>query len=36
MSIGERIMELRKERKLSQGDLADALDVTRHGQQVGK
>lgn len=34
MSIGERIMELRKERKLSQGDLADALDVTR--QAVSK
>lgn len=34
MSIGERISELRKERKLSQIQLADALDVTR--QAVSK
>lgn len=34
MSIGERISDLRKEKKLSQGDLAKALDVTR--QAVSK
>ena len=34
MSIGERIIELRKAKSLSQGDLAKALDVTR--QAVSK
>lgn len=34
MSIGERISELRKQQKLSQGQLAEALDVTR--QAVSK
>ena len=34
MSIGERISELRKEKKLSQGQLAGLLDVTR--QAVSK
>lgn len=34
MSIGERICDLRKEKNLSQGDLAKALDVTR--QAVSK
>lgn len=34
MSIGERITQLRKEKSLSQGDLAQALDVTR--QAVSK
>ena len=34
MSIGERITQLRKERNMSQGDLADALDVSR--QSVSK
>ena len=30
MSLGETIYRLRTERNLSQGDLADALDVSRH------
>lgn len=34
MSIGERIITLRKEKNLSQGDLAKALDVSR--QAVSK
>ena len=34
MSIGERITQLRKERNLSQGDLAKAMDVSR--QAVSK
>lgn len=34
MSIGERISELRKEKNLSQGQLAELLDVTR--QAVSK
>lgn len=34
MSIGERIRDLRKDRNLSQGQLADALSVTR--QAVSK
>lgn len=34
MSIGERITQLRKEQKMSQGQLADALGVTR--QAVSK
>lgn len=34
MSIGERIAELRKEQNLSQGQLADLLDVSR--QAVSK
>lgn len=34
MSIGERISELRKEQNLSQGQLADALNVSR--QAVSK
>ena len=34
MSIGERIIQLRKEQGISQGQLADALDVTR--QAVSK
>lgn len=34
MSIGERISELRKERSLSQGQLAEALEVSR--QAVSK
>lgn len=34
MSIGERISELRKEQNLSQGQLAEALDVSR--QAVSK
>ena len=34
MSIGERITDLRKERNLSQGQLADALEVSR--QAVSK
>lgn len=34
MSIGERITQLRKDQKLSQGDLAKALDVSR--QAVSK
>ncbi len=34
MSIGERISELRKQQNLSQGQLAQALDVTR--QAVSK
>lgn len=34
MSIGERITELRKERSLSQGQLAEALEVSR--QAVSK
>ena len=29
MSIGERISDLRREKKLSQGQLAEALDVSR-------
>lgn len=29
MSIGERIADLRREKKLSQGQLAEALDVSR-------
>ena len=34
MSIGERITELRKQQNLSQGDLAEALEVSR--QAVSK
>lgn len=34
MSIGERIIDLRKERNMSQGDLAKALEVSR--QAVSK
>ena len=34
MSLGERISSLRKEQNLSQGDLADAMDVSR--QAVSK
>lgn len=34
MSIGERITQLRKERNMSQGDLAKAMDVSR--QAVSK
>lgn len=34
MSIGERITDLRKQRGLSQGDLADALSISR--QAVSK
>ena len=34
MSIGERITQLRKERNMSQGDLAKVMDVTR--QAVSK
>lgn len=34
MSIGERIADLRKNRNLSQGQLADALDISR--QAVSK
>ena len=34
MSIGERITQLRKQRNLSQGDLAKAMDVSR--QAVSK
>ena len=34
MSIGERISDLRREKKLSQGQLAEALDVSR--QAVSK
>ncbi len=34
MNLGERIYELRNEKNLSQGDLADALDVSR--QSVSK
>ena len=34
MSIGERIANLRKEQNLSQGQLADALDISR--QAVSK
>lgn len=34
MSIGERIADLRKEQNLSQGQLADALDISR--QAVSK
>ncbi len=34
MSIGERIVQLRKDNEMSQGDLADALEVTR--QAVSK
>ena len=34
MSVGERIMELRKEQNMSQGQLADALEVSR--QAVSK
>lgn len=34
MSIGERIIDLRKERNMSQGDLAKALNVSR--QAVSK
>lgn len=34
MSIGERISELRKERNISQGQLAESLDVSR--QAVSK
>lgn len=34
MSIGERIIQLRKERNISQGQLAQALDVSR--QAVSK
>lgn len=34
MSIGERITELRKQQKLSQGQLAEAMDVSR--QAVSK
>ncbi len=34
MSIGERITELRKEQKISQGQLADALEISR--QAVSK
>lgn len=34
MSIGERITELRKEKNMSQGDLAKALDISR--QAVSK
>lgn len=34
MSIGERITQLRKEQNISQGQLADALDVSR--QAVSK
>lgn len=34
MSVGERILELRKEQKLSQGQLAAAMDVSR--QAVSK
>ena len=34
MSVGERIMELRKQKKLSQADLAKAMDVSR--QAVSK
>lgn len=34
MSVGERISDLRKERNLSQGQLADALEISR--QAVSK
>lgn len=34
MSIGERITQLRKQRNISQGDLAKALDISR--QAVSK
>ena len=34
MSIGERILELRKNQNISQGQLADALSITR--QAVSK
>ncbi len=34
MSVGERIMELRKKAEMSQGELADAMEVTR--QAVSK
>ena len=34
MSVGERITELRKQQKMSQGDLAKAMDVSR--QAVSK
>lgn len=34
MSVGERIVELRKQQNISQGQLAEALDVTR--QAVSK
>ena len=31
MNLGETIYGLRKDKKLSQGDLADMLEVSRHG-----
>ena len=34
MNLGERIYELRNKKNLSQGDLSDALDVSR--QSVSK
>ena len=34
MSLGERICKLRSEKNLSQGDLADALEVSR--QSISK
>ena len=34
MSLGERIFKLRTEKNLSQGDLADALEVSR--QSISK
>lgn len=34
MSIGERISELRKGQNLSQGQLADALSITRDRKSV--
>ena len=34
MSIGERIAQLRKQRNLSQGDLAKAMDVSRQAVSI--
>ena len=36
MSIGERITELRKMQNLSQGQLAQAMDVSRQAVSNGK
>ena len=34
MSLGERIYRLRTEKNLSQGDLAERLEVSRHGPVI--
>ena len=35
MTLGENIVRLRTQRNWSQGDLADALDISRRGRAEG-